>query len=834
MRTGIDSPDAGGGRIRLPIEGMHCASCVGRVEAALARVAGVAGVSVNLATERADIQASGAVDRAELVEAVRGEGFDVPATTVELAVEGMTCASCVGRVERELGQVPGVADVAVNLATERATVRGIADAGELVAAVARAGYAASPVDAATASADAAEAGQRKDAERAQLRRDLLLAIGLALPVFILEMGAHLIPGVHGLIERTIGLQWSWYLQFVLTTLVLAIPGRRFYLKGFPALARLAPDMNSLVAVGTAAAYGYSVVATFFPRALPAGTVNVYYEAAAVIVALVLLGRYLEARAKGRTSEAITRLVGLQARIAHVRRDGRLLDIPIGEVVAGDVVEVRPGERIPVDGEVVEGGSYVDESMITGEPVPVEKSAGDGVVGGTVNQTGAFTLRATAVGAQTMLAQIIRLVEQAQGGKLPIQALVDRVTLWFVPAVMGAALLTFLVWLFFGPAPALTFGLVNAVAVLIIACPCAMGLATPTSIMVGTGRGAELGVLFRKGEALQLLRDAQVVAVDKTGTLTEGHPVLTDLEVADGFGRARVLAAVAAVESRSEHPIARAIVAAAEGEGITLPALAGFESVTGMGVRAMVDGVRVEVGADRYMRELGLDVDAFAQSAQRLGNEGKSPLYAAIDGRLAAIVAVSDPVKPDTRAAIAALHRLGLKVAMITGDNARTARAIADQLDIDEVVAEVLPAGKVDAVKRLRASYGRVAFVGDGINDAPALAEADVGIAIGTGTDVAMESADVVLVSGNLQGVPTAIALSKATIGNIRQNLFWAFAYNTALIPVAAGVLYPAFGLLLSPIFAAGAMAMSSVFVLANALRLRRFQSPTHERAAAAR
>ena len=425
----------------------------------------------------------------------------------------------------------------------------------------------------------------------------------------------------------------------------------------------------------------------------------------------------------------------------------------------------------------------------------------------------------------MLAQIIRLVEQAQGSKLPIQAVVDKVTLWFVPAVMLAAVLTFLVWLVFGPSPALSFALVNAVAVLIIACPCAMGLATPTSIMVGTGRGAEMGVLFRKGEALQLLKDAKVVAVDKTGTLTEGRPVLTDLEIADGFDRNQVLAKVASVESRSEHPIARAIVESAVEGGIALPTMTDFDSVTGMGVRATVDGARVEVGADRFMRELGLDVGSFARTAERLGNEGKSPLYAAIDGRLAAIIAVADPIKSSTPAAIAALHQLGLKVAMITGDNARTAQAIAKQLGIDEVVAEVLPEGKVEAVRRLKASHGQIAYVGDGINDAPALAEADVGLAIGTGTDVAVESADVVLMSGNLQGVPNAIALSKATIGNIRQNLFWAFGYNTALIPVAAGVLYPAYGVLLSPIFAAGAMALSSVFVLGNALRLRRFQPP---------
>ncbi|WAD26326.1 heavy metal translocating P-type ATPase [Pseudomonadaceae bacterium T75] len=809
--------------ISLPIEGMTCASCVGRVEAALARIEGVDSVSVNLATERADIRLAGPVERMALVQAVEKVGYDVPANTVELAIEGMTCASCVGRVERALKAVPGVAEATVNLATERARVRGVVAVEDLLAAVGKVGYEAGAVDSAAQASD--EDMEKKDAERAELKRDLILATLLALPVFVLEMGSHMIPGMHEWVMATIGLQQSWYLQFALTLLVLAIPGRRFYQKGFPALVRLAPDMNSLVAVGTAAAFGYSLVATFAPGLLPAGTVNVYYEAAAVIVALILLGRFLEARAKGRTSEAIKRLVGLQAKVAHVVREGRTVDIPITEVVLGDLVEVRPGERVPVDGEVTEGGSFVDESMITGEPIPVEKRAGSTLVGGTVNQNGALTLRATAVGGQTMLAQIIRLVEQAQGSKLPIQAVVDKVTLWFVPAVMLAAALTFLVWLVFGPSPALTFALVNAVAVLIIACPCAMGLATPTSIMVGTGRGAEMGVLFRKGEALQLLKDAQVVAVDKTGTLTEGRPVLTDLEIAEGFDRDEVLAKVAAVEARSEHPIARAIVEAAEQAAIELPLMTDFESVTGMGVRANVDGVRVEVGADRFMRELGLDVGGFAGTAERLGGEGKSPLYAAIEGRLAAIVAVADPIKPSTPTAIAALHQLGLKVAMITGDNAHTAQAIARQLGIDEVVAEVLPEGKVEAVRRLKATHGQIAFVGDGINDAPALAAADVGLAIGTGTDVAVESADVVLMSGNLQGVPNAIALSKATLGNIRQNLFWAFGYNTALIPLAAGVLYPAYGLLLSPIFAAGAMALSSVFVLGNALRLRRFQPP---------
>ncbi|WP_300087691.1 heavy metal translocating P-type ATPase [uncultured Nitrosomonas sp.] len=808
--------------VSLPIEGMTCASCVGRVEHALSKVEGVGGVSVNLATERAEVRLASPVDRMALIQAIRKTGFDVPAATAELAVEGMTCASCVARLERVLKAVPGVEEAVVNLATERATVRGVADMNALVEAVGKAGFAGRAVD---VVAQPDEAAAKKDAELAKLKRDLIFAAVLALPVFVIEMGAHLIPGMHEWVMSTIGMQHSWYLQFVLTALVLVFPGRLFYAKGFPALWHLAPDMNSLVAVGTSAAFGYSVVATFLPGLLPAGTVNVYFEAAAVIVVLILLGRFLEARAKGRTSEAIRRLARLQVKVAHVVRDGRVVDVPIGEVVLGDVVEVRPGERIPVDGEVADGRSFVDESMITGEPVPVEKTPGSPVVGGTINQTGAFSLRATAVGGQTMLAQIIRMVEQAQGSKLPIQAMVDKVTLWFVPAVMLAAVITFAVWLIFGPPPALTFALVNAVAVLIIACPCAMGLATPTSIMVGIGRGAEMGVLFRKGEALQLLKDAVVVAVDKTGTLTEGRPVLTDLEIAPGFDRTLVLAQVAAAESRSEHPIARAIVEAALQEGITLPALTEFASVTGMGVDAVVEGISLKIGADRYMHELGIDVADFAETARRLGNEGKSPLYAAIDGQLAAIVAVADPVKSGTPEAIAALHQMGLKVAMITGDNAHTAQAIARRLGIDEVIAEVLPAGKVEAVRNLKAAYGRVAFIGDGINDAPALAEADVGLAIGTGTDIAMESADVVLMTGNLQGVPNAIALSRATIRNIRQNLFWAFAYNTALIPLAAGALYPALSLLLSPVFAAGAMAMSSVFVLGNALRLRRFKPP---------
>lgn len=814
-------------RLSLPVDGMTCASCVGRVERALKAVPGVQTASVNLATERADLTFTGAADPQAAVRAIENAGYAVREETTELAIEEMTCASCVGRVEKALTQLPGVLEASVNLATERARVRhlaGVVAITDLEAAVEKAGYKTRRLSAATASADDQDT-ERREHEARGLRRSLLIAATLTLPVFILEMGSHLVPAMHHWVMQVLGQQTSWYLQFVLATLVLFGPGLRFFRKGIPALLRGAPDMNSLVSVGTAAAYGYSVVATFVPEVLPQGTANVYFEAAAVIVSLILLGRTLEARAKGRTSQAIKRLVGLQAKTARVERNGETLEIPLDQVTTGDIVLVRPGEKVPVDGEVVEGTSYVDESMITGEPVPVQKNVGADVVGGTINKTGAFSFRVTKIGANTVLAQIIRLVEEAQGSKLPIQALVDKVTLWFVPAVMAAAALTFLIWLIFGPDPALTFALVNAVAVLIIACPCAMGLATPTSIMVGTGRAAELGVLFRKGEALQALRDVSVIALDKTGTLTKGRPELTDLVPAEGFEHDEVLALVAAVETRSEHPIAEAIVAAARQRNMTLAAIESFDATPGFGVTASVAGRTVAVGADRFMTQLGLDVSQFQQTAQRLGEQGKSPLYAAIDGRLAAVIAVADPIKDSTPEAIKALHALGLKVAMITGDNAATAAAIAKQLGIDEVAAEVLPDGKVAALKKFRLNGARVAFVGDGINDAPALAEADVGLAIGTGTDVAIEAADVVLMSGDLRGVPNAIALSQATIRNIKQNLFWAFAYNAVLIPVAAGALYPLNGTLLSPIFAAAAMALSSVFVLGNALRLKRFQAP---------
>lgn len=810
----------------IPVLGMTCASCVGRVEKAIRAAPGVKTATVNLAAERARVEMDEAGSAAAVTQAIRSAGYEPIEHTFELKITGMTCASCVGRVERALKAAPGVLDASVNLATERATVRvleGATDVRGLSEAVARAGYAAE-----AASATDAASEDREQASRAQEIRSLGQAVAIAgvatLPLFVIEMGLHFVPGAHGWLMDTIGMTPWRITSFVLATFVLFVPGLRFYRKGVPNLVRLTPDMNSLVVLGATAAWAFSTVATFSPQWLPVGTANVYFEAAAVIVTLILVGRWFEARAKGQTSQAIRRLMTLQAKTARVERDGMEAEMLIDQVTPGDVVVVRPGERIPVDGSVLSGTSFVDESMLTGEPVPVEKSEGAKVVGGTINTTGAFRFRAEKVGAETVLAQIVRMVEAAQGAKLPIQALVDKVTGWFVPAVIAVAILTFGVWLVFGPQPALGFALVNAVAVLIIACPCAMGLATPTSIMVGTGRAAELGILFRKGEALQALQGVEVVAFDKTGTLTEGRPELTDLTVSDGFTEDEVLSLVAALETRSEHPIARAIIQAAAARDLRVSDPETFSSRPGYGAEGRVAGRSVQVGADRLMRGLGHDLSAFAVEAERLGEEGKSPLYAAIDGRLAAIIAVADPIKSTTLAAIAAVHALGLKVAMVTGDNRRTAEAVARRLGIDEVHAEVLPDGKVEAVRALQAGGRRVAFVGDGVNDAPALAAADVGLAVGGGTDVAIESADVVLTGGDLRGAVNAVALSRATMSNIRQNLVWAFGYNVVLIPVAAGLLFPVFGWVLSPMLAAGAMALSSVSVLTNALRLRNFRS----------
>jgi P-type Cu+ transporter len=805
--------------LTLSIDGMSCASCVGRVERALKAVPGVSDVAVNLASETARLSHDGGTE--EILAALDKAGYPARVSEAALRIDEMTCASCVGRVERALKAVPGVLSAEVNLASETARVRfteGAVATGDLLRATDAVGYPAHLLDATARNEGFTE---KKDAEYRVLLRDMLVAALLAAPVFVVEMGGHLVAPFHHWIARTIGTETSWIAQFVLTTLVLVGPGRRFFRKGVPALLRGAPDMNSLVAVGTTAAYLFSTLVTFAPSLIPAASRAVYFEAAAVIVVLILFGRMMEARAKGRTGAAIRRLVGLQPRTARVERDGVALDLPLAELRRGDLVVLHPGERIAADGVVTRGESWVDESMITGEPAPVRKAEGEPVTGGTVNGQGALTFRAEKVGRDTALAQIIRMVEEAQGAKLPIQGLVDRITLWFVPAVMAAALATVVIWLIFGPAPVLTHALVAGVSVLIIACPCAMGLATPTSIMVGTGRAAELGVLFRKGDALQALQSVTIVAFDKTGTLTEGHPVLTDLAPLPGEDEVRVLSLVAGAEAGSEHPLSRAILAAAEARGLTVPQAETMEAVAGYGLRARVGGHDLLVGAERLLTKDGIDAAPLRAVAAVLSAKGRTPIFVAIDGKAVAVLAASDPIKPTARAAVAGLHGLGLKTVLITGDTEGTARAIAAEAGIDHVVAGVLPGGKVAALDALRDSAAtRIAFVGDGINDAPALAHADVGIAIGTGTDVAIETADVVLMAGDPMGVVAALELSRRTMSNIRQNLFWAFAYNIALIPVAAGVLYPAFGILLSPMLAAGAMAMSSVFVLTNALRLR--------------
>ena len=738
---------------------------------------------------------------------------------IVILVSNMSCASCVGRVERALLQVPGVTRADVNLASDTATVtfvEGAVSAHDILAASTQAGYAAK-LNSQEASS---EAQQRKElAAKAYVRRTGLAGI-LAAPVILLGMGGHVVPGFDSLIMTTIGHQSSWIIQFVFTSLVLFGPGLSFYRLGFPALVRGVPDMNSLVAMGTSAAYLYSVVATFLPHLMPEGVVAVYYEPAALIVVLILFGRFLENRAKGRTGQAIQSLLGLRAKTARVLRGDDYVEVAIDDLAIGDMLSLRPGERVAVDGSVLEGSSHIDESMITGEPEPVQKTAGDMVTGGTVNGLSQLVYQATRVGADTTLSQIIELVEQAQGAKLPIQGLVDRVTLWFVPVVILLALTTVAVWLVFGPAPSVPYALVAGVSVLIIACPCAMGLATPTSIMVGTGRAAELGVLFRKGDALQRLADVDFVAFDKTGTLTQGCPTLTDFEITKGFERGQVLTTLAAAEQGSEHPLSLAIVNAAKAERLTLPATQDFEAIPGLGIRALVAGQEVLIGSQRLLQARGIMTDALHSKAHALALQGKSAIFASIDGQLAAVIAVSDALKPTTKAAIAHLRACGVQVAIITGDRQETAEALAKDLGIEHIFAEVSPAEKVAAVEALKLKARGLAFIGDGINDAPALASADVGIAVGTGTDVAIESADVVLMSGDLLGVVNAIEMSRRTLRNIKQNLFWAFGYNVALIPVAAGILYPSFGIVLSPILAAGAMALSSVFVLGNALRLR--------------
>ena len=816
-------------QVEIAIHGMDCANCSSRVERDLNKLSGVE-ASVNLATERASVRYDEAqVSKTEVLESIRASGYTPVVDEVTLDIGGMTCANCVTKVERTLNKLDGVLSSSVNLATERASVSfapNTTSISDLKDAIERAGY-----DVLTT--DLAQKEDQKVRHERELRRAATVASVLAAPLLLLEMLPMVIPGGMALREQFIPAPVLIALSLVLASLVQFGPGRRFYRTGLPALLKGQPDMNSLVMLGSSAAYFYSLVAVFLPQILPVGTRNIYFESSATIIAIILVGKWLELRSKGRTGDAIRSLLALQAKTARVFRNDAWLELPVEEVVRGDLVQVRPGEKLPVDGEVVSGNSYVDESMLTGESLPVSKTQGSEVVGGTLNTTGSFSYRVSRIGADTALARIVKMVEDAQGSKAPIQALADRIVAVFVPIILTLAALTFIVWLSVGPSPALNYAFVNAVAVLLIACPCAMGLATPISIMVGSGKAAELGVLFRTGEALQTLSGVDVVAFDKTGTLTQGKPELSDFINLSDLEKDEILRLVASAEAVSEHPIAGALVRAAEVAGITLSEVTDFEALPGYGVSARVSNHlasnRVQVGADRYMTQLGLELP---HQAIDFAAAGKTPVYVAIDGKIAAVLAVADTLKEGSLEALDILRAKGVELAMITGDNKRTARSIADELGIESVYAEILPGGKADVLKDLQANGQKVAFVGDGINDAPALAQADAGVAIGTGTDIAIETADVVLMRGDVRGVPDAFAISSATLTNIRQNLFWAFFYNILLIPVAAGVLYPSFGLLLSPILAAAAMGLSDLFVVGNALRLKNFKT-TQEAAASA-
>jgi len=744
----------------------------------------------------------------------------VKETRVDFPVTGMHCAACVGKVERALQGVPGVDRAAVNLATERATVWLDPERAGLPAlrtAVASAGYAV-PEDI-TATPEAAD---RERAERAQedrrLRRRLLVGVALSVPVLLGSMPA-IFPWAPEVLRN------PWVL-LALTTPVQIWVGWPFHAAFIKELRHRSASMNTLVSIGTGAAYFFSLAVTLWPHRFMATGAMPYYEASALLITFLVLGRWLEARARGGASNAIRRLVALRPRTARVLREGGEVDVPIASVVVGDRLRVRPGERVAVDGIVEEGGSSVDESMLTGESLPVEKGPGAAVVGASVNRTGSFSFRATRVGADTVLARIIRLVEEAQGSKAPIQRLADRVAAVFVPIVLGIAALTFVVWWLFGPEPAVFHALAGAVGVLVIACPCAMGLATPTAIMVATGRGAELGVLIRSAEALEVLHRAAVVVLDKTGTLTVGHPAATGVvPLSESPGAAdELLALAAAAEQGSEHPLGEAIVAEAKARGLALPPVGEFQAVPGQGVDALAPDGRILVGNRRFIESRGIELGPLAARAEALAVAGKGTVFVAFGGEALGLIAVADALKPTAREAVAALAARGLEVVMLTGDSRVVAEAIAREAGISRVLAEVLPEGKSAEIKRLREGGRVVVMVGDGINDAPALAQADVGIAMGSGTDVAIEAADVTLMRGDLRGVVTAIDLSRQTIRVIRQNLAWAFGYNLVLVPVAAGVLYPVAGIVLSPLLAGAAMALSSVSVVLNSLRLRRFRA----------
>lgn len=815
-------------QLTVPVLGMTCANCVASVERNSKKVAPVQDASVNFASEKLTIEYDPAQSNindvlAELRQRVDRAGYEIPTAKLELPITGMTCANCANTIERRLKKTDGVVDASVNFAAEKASVEyvvGITDRAQLVAAVRKAGYDVVETTG-DETAEDAEAAARAGEIRHQWQRLIVGAI-FSLPLLTLSMGRDF-----GLLGMWAHANWMNWLFLLLATPVQFYVGWDYYVGAYKSLRNGSANMDVLVAMGTTVAYVYSlavlIAKSFGSNALGE---HVYFETAAVIITLIVLGKLLEARAKGQTSAAIKKLMGLQARTARVVRDGEEKDIPIAEVVVGDLLIVRPGEKIPVDGTVTAGSSAVDESMLTGESLPVEKAPGSQVIGATINKQGLLRVEARKVGRETALAQIIRLVEQAQGSKAPIQRIVDQVSAYFVPAVIGLALLTFAVWMLAGAGfvPAL----LRLIAVLVIACPCAMGLATPTSIMVGVGKGAEQGILFKNSAALEQAHKLTAVLLDKTGTITRGEPAVTDIVTSSTWAGSRddLLRLAASAERGSEHPLGEAIVKSAQAGGLALADPLNFEGIAGHGIAAQVDEHQILVGNLRLMEQKNVALNGLAPKAEALQGEAKTAMWLAVDGQASALIGVADTIKDGSREAVAALHELGLTVAMVTGDNQATADAIAREVGIDRVFAEVLPGDKAEHVAALQAEGYRVAMVGDGINDAPALAQADVGIAIGTGTDVAMETADVTLMRGDLRSVPQAIALSKATMRNIKQNLVWAFGYNVALLPIAAGVLAPfawapAFLQQLHPILAAGAMAFSSISVVTNALRLRR-------------
>lgn len=833
--------------LSIPIHGMDCHHCALRLNDALKRQSGIKKVNVNHKTGIAHLDINeNEVTINDILRIIEHEGYHPNQQELQITIKGMHCASCVTKIENSLKKLPGVLEVNVTLSTSSAHIQYLPEifsSQSAQNAIEKVGYKAEIVE--SQNHNRINNGKQQDnkhslgenhshshnhgsenteepiiGEYDSLKRKFWFSTIVGVLIMVISI-PDMIPGWPGFSETIMG--WLWPVSSALTLIIMIWAGNHFFIGAWSALKHRSADMNTLIALGTGAAWIYSTIAIFFPFLFPDGMAEPFFDVVAIVIGLVDLGQALELRAKSRTSEAIKKLMDLQAKTARVIRDGKELDIPFEEVVTGDIVIVRPGEKVPVDGIILDGNSTLDESMITGESIPIEKNVGDEVIGGTINKTGNFKFEATKVGKDMALSQIIKMVEDAQGSKAPIQRIVDQISGYFVPAVMILAIFTFVIWFDFGPSPAFQFAVVTAVTVLIIACPCALGLATPMSLMVGTGKGAERGILIRNAESLEKAEKIQTIVLDKTGTITKGKPALTNVIVIGQYEEDELLRIAAAVEKGSEHPLAEAIVEGATQRKLQIPEIKNFNSLTGRGVKAEVENKQIHLGNRKLMMEINVPVDILDKEADKLASEGKTPMFIAVNGELSGILAVADTVKEDSYQAIQTLRKLGLEVVMLTGDNAKTAQAIAKQVGVDRVIADVLPEDKVAQIQKLQREGKIVAMVGDGINDAPALAQADIGFAIGTGTDVAIEASDITLIKGSLKGVVDGILISKATMRNVRQNLVGAFGYNTLGIPIAAGLLYPFFGILLSPIIAGAAMAFSSVTVVANANRLRRFQ-----------